>query len=103
MERFFTDAVPGQEEASLLHVPKGEGEHTPQTIQASCPFFFVKMKDDLGIGPGLEAVPLPFQFSPKLHKVVNLSVKNQPDSLVLISHGLGARRRQVDNAQPLMA
>jgi hypothetical protein len=57
------------------------------------------MDDYLCVGVGVKLMARPFEFGAKLEEIVNLSVKNHPNCLVLIVDRLLASR-YVNNAQP---
>ena len=57
------------------------------------------MHEHLGIAPGPEPVPPPFQFPPQLPVVVDLPVEDDLDRPVLVADRLVASRK-VDDREP---
>src|SRR5437660_1638908 len=55
-DRFFSDAVPGQQQAPLSGVPNGECEHPVQSRNNLFAPFFITMNDSFGIRLGREFV-----------------------------------------------
>ena len=47
----------------------------------------------------MEGVALRLELAAKLHEVVDFAVEHDDDAAVFVAHGLGARRRKVENRQ----
>jgi len=60
------------------------------------------MHDDLGIGMGAEAMPLPGELFHQLLEIVDLAVEGDRDRVVLVEQGLLAAG-DVDDGEPAMA
>jgi hypothetical protein len=57
------------------------------------------MNDDFRVGVGVKAMAARFEFLAKLSEVVNLSVIDNAESLVLVEDRL-VTPSQIDNAEP---
>src|SRR5438552_16986261 len=82
VKRFDAEPVPRQEKSAAALVPDGEGKHAAKPFDAGVSEFFVGMNDDLGVGPGMEAVAARLQLAAQFGKVVNFTIDNDPDCSV---------------------
>src|SRR5947209_20289293 len=89
-QRLFPEAVPREEKTLLPRIPNGEGEHAPEQRQHFYAVFLVKMNQGFGIAVRSEPVATPGQFFPEFDVIVNLAVKNDVNSLILIRDRLMA-------------
>ena len=51
-------------------------------------FFFIEMQDNLCIRSTFKNMPFAFQISSYFLKIINLSIIGNPNSAVLVAHGL---------------
>ena len=82
-----------------MAVVEGKGEHAAQPAHHLGAVIFVQVHEDFGIRTGGEAMPPAFQFPSEFGVVVNFSVVNHHQTLVLIKDRLPTAF-QVQNAQP---
>src|SRR5437867_4899029 len=78
-------AVTRQQYRSLALIPQREGKHTSQLRHAARPVLFIQMDDRLGVSSRVEGMSEPFELAAQLHKVINLTVKYDPQRAVLIA------------------
>ena len=98
-ERLFAQPVAAEDQAAVLGVPDGDGEHAVEMREALRPFVFIEVNDAFGVALGAELVPRPFQPPPQVAVVVDLAVEDDPNRFVLVSHRLVAAG-QVDDREP---
>src|SRR5437899_12148968 len=66
------------------------------------PILLVKVNDDLGVSIGIKTMTLGLEARPQFGKVINLSIKNDPDRSVFVMDWLPASGK-IDDAQPTHA
>ena len=103
MKWLHAETVAHQQQLSLERIPKGKSKHSPQLLHACRPVLFVEVKNDLCVGIGLKLMSLTFQIGPQFEEVIDLTIKDDPDSAVFVAHGIAAAFRQVDYGQATMA
>jgi len=59
----------------------------------------IPVDDDLRIASGSEDVPICFQLSPELLKIVDFTIEDDPNGFFLVRHGLVAARK-IDDREP---
>ena len=101
-QRLFAQAVAGQEQLPPDGVPKREGEHSVEPLQAVGSFVLVKVDDGLGVALRAEAMAGGLQPPPQIAVVVDFAVEDDLDRAVFVAHRLAAAG-QVDDRQPAMA
>ena len=57
---------------------------------------------NFGVREPSEDVPVGFEVTPELTVVIDLAIKDGPDSFVFVRHRLGAGRGQIDDTQARM-
>jgi hypothetical protein len=67
-------------------------------LDAVIPVFFIQMDNNLRIAPCVKLVPTGLEIASHTLKVVNFSVKNNPDTPVFIVNGL-VPAGNIDDAQ----
>src|SRR5262249_33720987 len=104
IERLDADAVANKPEAPDPRIPKCEGEHAAEFLQAFNAPFLKGVKDDLRVGVVCFPVVTShlFQLTPDFRVVVNLAIEDDPDRTVGIAHRLRGRGRQVDDGETAM-
>src|SRR5882724_5226800 len=102
MKGLFAETVPCDQQALLTLVPDREGEHSAQAVHTIGSIFFVKVNDDLGVSIGVKAMAAGLEARSQFGKVVDLSIKNDPDRAIFIVDWLLAGRK-IDDAQPTHA
>ena len=103
VKRFDSETVAGQKQRSSLSVPDREREHSVQPLEAVDALFSVKTEHDLHVTPAAEATALRFQLPPQLAIVVDLTVEDDGQPLILehdrLLPGLQVDHRQAPEAQ----
>src|SRR5262249_61032549 len=85
------EAIPGGEERVVGAVPEHEGELAAQLTQAGRAALLVEMEGDLAVGAGAEPVAPAFEVALGALEVVELTVDDDPQRLVLAGDRLGGR------------
>src|SRR5205823_13304470 len=80
-------------------VPDGQSEHAVQMIEHLIAPLLIPVDDDLRIASGSEDVPICFQLSPELLKIVDFTIEDDPNGFFLVRHGLVAARK-IDDREP---
>jgi hypothetical protein len=99
IKRFFSDPVPGQDETSPGLIPDRQGKHPVEREKTILAFILVEMKNDFSIAVGFEGM-MGFEILPKLGKVINLPVIDDPGILFLVGHGLMPGGGKIDDGKP---
>ncbi len=81
-----------------LFVPNSKGKHPSQAIQNPRPIFLISMNNDFRIAMGSKCMPFLQQLFPQFPKIINFSVENQHQRLILVKNRLCAAF-QVNNTQ----
>ena len=97
-ERLDAETVPGEEQPLVSRIADGEGEHPVKTRDRVIAPGFVGPQHDLGIAARPERVAFSDQFIAQFACIVNLSVENDGNGIVLVQHRLMAVRH-IDHAQ----
>src|SRR5713101_4946430 len=87
-QRLLAHAIARQKKRPRSLVPNCEREHAAQMFWAVGSVFVVCVDDRFGVAVGVKPVTETFQLRAQLAVVVNLSVENDPSSLVLIVNRL---------------
>ena len=103
VERLLPQPVAGEEDAAVLPVPDGEGEHPAQALGKLFAPLLVTVDQDLGVAVALEDVALGDELALEIEEVVDLAVEDDPDRSVLVGHRLRAGRREIDDRQAPVA
>src|SRR5580700_1520934 len=88
VERLLAKAVAGAEQAAVISVPDGEGEHSTKEFYAIGPMLLISVHYGFGIATGDVAVAAALQGGPQVGMVEDLAVVNNPDAAGLVGHGL---------------
>src|ERR1700678_1303049 len=99
MQRLLAEPIPRQQQPFLPLVIKCEGKHTAQLLHALRAHLFVKVNNHFRIGVRGKAVAAALQLRAQFGEVIDLSVVNNPNTLVFIEYRL-MPPRDVNNAQP---
>ena len=83
----------------MASVPDGQAKHSIQAIQYFVAPLLVPVNDDFGIGICTKDVSVALQFPLQFRKVIDLSIKHNPNGLFLIRHGL-VPAGEIDDRQP---
>src|SRR5208282_1713026 len=102
VERLLAEAVAGEKEGLGLGVPKGEGEHAVEPVEAGGSPFLPRVHDRLGVASGAEAVAARAQLAAERLEIVDLAVEHDGDAAVLVVERLRAAR-DIDDGEPAMA
>jgi len=99
IERLFTGAVAGQQQAPARLVPHRDGKHPVEVFDEVGAVLLVEVRDDLGVGFGAQLVALGDELFRQIRSVVDLAVADRPDAAVLVGKGrrLGLH---VDDGEP---
>ena len=98
-ERPHAEAVARDEDLLRLPVPDGEGEVAVQPVQAVGPPLLVRMREDLSVRRGLEAMAERAELVLQLDVVVDLAVLHHPVAPALARERLVAAL-EVDDRKP---
>ena len=101
-ERFLANPVAGEEGPTAARIPDAEGEHAGKAVDAIVPVFLVEMEDHFGVGVGAEPMAGGLEAGTQVEGVVDLSVEDDPDGVVLVRHRLLATG-EVDDGKALHA
>src|SRR2546427_171018 len=101
-KRFFADAVTPEDQSFEFRIPDREAEHPAKALEKLEAFFFIEMDDDFSVGACAEGMALCFHLVPQRLEVVDLTVENDPDAIVLIADGLVATG-DVNDGKPSLA
>ncbi len=96
---FNPQPIPGDDQVSFFPIPKPDGKHSLKVGQKILLPFFVGMDNDLGIGMAPEKMSSFDQLFSQFQKIIDLSVKNQLDGSVFVTHGLVSLLGQIDDGQ----
>src|SRR5215470_19276699 len=91
--------VDRQQHAAQPLVPQSEGKHAAQPADNVMAPLLVSMDDRFGVTVRAELMSRRNQLRAQLLEVVNFAVKNDPNRLVLIAHGLMTGRREINNRE----
>ena len=98
VERLDADAVSGEEQRPAASIPQGDAEHPAEVRERVLAPLLISVHDRLGIGIGVELVPVRGELRAQLAVVVNLPVEDHPDGSVFVANRLVAAG-EVDDAQ----
>src|SRR2546423_2926047 len=88
VERLYAGAVAREHKSFTISVPNRDGEIAFDLINEIQTTFFVKMKNCFGVCLRRVLMATLLQACTQLSVVVNLAVKNQPDSIGAATHRL---------------
>src|SRR5690606_27060531 len=80
-----------------------EREHAVEALDAPLAPFGIRLQNDLGIARRPEAMPEIFELEPKLLEVVDATVEDDDEIVILVDHRLRRARRQIEDLQTAMA
>ena len=98
-KRADAEPVPGQDQAALTTIPKGQGELAAQVFEHRLAVVFPQVGDQLRVAVGAEPVPLALQLGLALGIVEQLAVEDDGDGSVFVEDRLLAVG-QADDAEP---
>src|SRR5690606_19715864 len=96
---FYAKSITRQNELIIVHINNSQSPHSTKFSESICSYLGIKQKNQLRIGARFY---VEFVFGNKLPKIVNLTIKNNVNILLGMSHGLVSRRRKIKNGQPAM-
>jgi hypothetical protein len=99
VQRLDAEVVTRREQAPVPPIVQQEGKHAVQSANALGAVLGVQPQDHLGIGGRPERVPLGAKLVPKLHVIVDLTIKHNGEAVDL--HRLMAGS-QVDDGETLV-
>ena len=99
IKRLDAENIASAEQAILLLIPDNERIHATKLVDDFLAPLLVAMQKRLGVGAAVEGIALRLELAAKLHEVVDFAVEHDDDAAVFVAHGLGARRRKVENRQ----
>ena len=102
VERLDAQAIAGQQQPLVPHVPDREREHAAQMVDAPRAVVLVEVDDRFGVAVGAERVAGAHELLVQLLVVVNLAVEHDADRAVLVEDRLLAAF-EVDDAEPAHA
>ena len=101
-EGFDAEAVAGEDEFLVGFVPKGEGPHAVEAWEAGLAPLGVGVKDDFGVGAGVEGVTEGGELVAEFEVVVDFAVEGEVEGVGSGVHGLMAAGGKVDDAEAAM-
>src|SRR5581483_1519886 len=90
IQRLDAEPVAREQQPPLLLVPDRESEHSLKFLHAALAFFFIEMKNRLGIAARAVHVTGRFENWTKSGVVINFAVVGDPYRLVFVRHRLVA-------------
>ncbi len=103
VERLNAETVAHQYQAGAARVPDREGENALQTLQTVQSPSLVAVQQHLRIRTATKHTTNGFELAAQLREVVYLTVVGDRRPAAAEGHGLGPRRREVEDAQSPMA
>ena len=101
-QRLLAQPVAREQKAAFAIVGDRERKHAVQTLDTPLAVLFIRVHNHFGIGLGAEPVTACLELSAQSPMVVDLSVKHNPDGVILVGHRLVATSA-VDNRQTAVA
>ncbi len=109
VERLDAESIAGKQHARAASaagvraglaaaVPKGEGKHAAQMLEAAFAPLFVTVDDDFGVGVRAEMVAARFERRAEMREIVDFAVEDDADRAVFVVDGLMAAA-EIDDAQ----
>src|SRR5579875_3192741 len=98
MQRLDAQTIACQQQAPALFIENRKGKHASQLMDAIGAVFLIEMYNHFGIGVGIKMMTFAFKLRTQFGEVVNLSVEDNPDRLILVLNRLAAASH-VNNAQ----
>jgi len=87
---FLSETIAGDQQRPATFIIKGKCKHPTQLLNAIRTEVFVKMDDDFGVRIRVEAMAAGFQFRAEFREIINLTIEDHPNGLVLVVDGLAA-------------
>ncbi|MNO50300.1 hypothetical protein D3C76_406710 [compost metagenome] len=103
VQGFDAQAVAGQEQALVVALPDGQGEHAVELGQQGRAPGVVALEQHLGVAVGPEAVAQGLQLLAQFGEVVDGAVEGQRQAQGVVDHRLRRAVRQVHDLQAPMA
>jgi hypothetical protein len=100
IKRLLSQAVARGKESTPWGVPNREREHSAKMLHAFDAIFLVKMDEDFGVGGRPECMSARLKLVAKVTKVINLTVKRDPDRSIFIRQRRNAPGVQIDDGKP---
>ncbi len=100
---FNPEAVPGQPQPFSRPVIEPEGKHAIEISEAGKPFLFVEVEKDFAVRVASQPVAFGLYQRCQTFKIVDFSVKHQPQGAVFVAHGLMSGRREINDAEPAVS
>src|SRR5580692_4397056 len=88
MQRLLAHPVTRQQQQFAAVIVQGNGEHASQFLHALGPHFLIQVKDNFSIRMGVKAMTATFKLLAQLRKVIDFSVKNDPQARVFVVNRL---------------
>ena len=101
-QRLLAETVAGEEQAILLRVPDGEGEHATQPPGQVCTPLAISVQQDFAVAARAEDVALSFETAAEFGEVVDLTVVGDGEATVRTDHRLGRGIPTVQYGKPGM-
>ena len=95
VKRLDAQAVARGEQRRLRAIPDRKREHAPQMFHAVAAVLFIEVNDGFGVASRAVAVASGFELGAQLGVVVDFTVEDDPNVLILVGERLvaGLRRR----------
>src|SRR5688572_15979171 len=90
VQRLLAKSITRQEQAAPAIVPQREREHAVNVFDHIAAVFFVKVREHFSVRSAAKSMPARFEVRAQLAIVVNLTVENYRDAVVLVEDGLFA-------------
>src|SRR4051812_36467832 len=100
IKRLLTSAITRYEKRALLVIPDRKRKHAAQVIDAGCAVLLVGVNYPFSIGTRLEDVPVRFQLSLQLLKVVDLAVEDDSRATIFARDWLMSTGKVDDRQAP---
>src|SRR5690606_10583092 len=103
VQRLDAEPIARRERPARDALVDDEREHAVEALDAPLAPFGIRLQNDLGIARRPEAMPEIFQLEPKLLEVVDATVEDDDEIMILVEHRLRRARRQIEDLQAAMA
>ena len=97
------DRIPSQQDTILPQVQDREGKDAVQLGGALRSLLFVEMNNNFGIRAGTKIVSLSLKPCSQFGEIIDFAIEDEPDTLILVTHRLSARRRNVNDGKAVVA
>src|SRR5262245_55722992 len=97
IQRLLSHPISGKYQAPGFRIPDRKRKHAPQFCDTIEPKLFIMVDDRLRILSVKDCMPLA-EIRPKLLKIVDFSVEDDPNRAILIRHRLMSRSAEIQDA-----